>query len=64
MSVVSIKRRLGRLDHGESPEVRALEKLTDDELEVLIQADEILRSRCETAIAIRRRLDRLDGGYG
>jgi hypothetical protein len=37
MSVVSIKRRLGRLDHGESPEVRALEKLTEDELEVLIK---------------------------
>jgi hypothetical protein len=37
MSVVSVKRRLARLDHGESPEVRALEKLTDDELDVLIK---------------------------
>jgi hypothetical protein len=38
MSVVSIRCRLARLDHGKSPEDRALEKLTDDELDALIMA--------------------------
>jgi hypothetical protein len=37
MSVVSFKRRLGRLDHGKSSEARAIEKLTDEELEAQIK---------------------------
>jgi hypothetical protein len=37
MSVIALRRRITRLDHGVSPEMPALDKLTDDELHAHIR---------------------------
>ena len=39
MSVIALRRRITRLDHGVSPEMAALDKLTDDELHAHIRND-------------------------
>jgi hypothetical protein len=38
MTVISLTRRIARLDRGMSPEVRALARLTDAELDALIKS--------------------------
>jgi hypothetical protein len=39
MSMASLERRITRLDHRVPPEVRDLSRLTDGQLEALIEAD-------------------------